>query len=55
MLKKADIVRSKKHDKVVIPYLIKQIEGEKARCVNLIDTYEYSIPIEDLYLWIINE
>ena len=53
MLGKNDIVRSKKQDKSVIPYLIKTIEGDYAKCINLIDTYDYTIPIEDLYLWIV--
>lgn len=53
MLTKDDIVRSRKQDKVVIPYLIKSIEGKNAKCINLIDTYDYTIPMEDLYLWIL--
>lgn len=48
-----DIVRSKKQDKIVIPYLIKGIEGDSFKCINLIDTYEYTIPQDDLYLWIV--
>ncbi len=53
MLEVNDIVRSKKQNKVVIPYLITAIEGENAKCVNLIDTYDYTIPLVDLYLWIV--
>jgi hypothetical protein len=53
MLEVGDIVRSKKQDKLVIPYLIKAIEDDTAKCVNLIDTYDYTIPLEHLYLWIV--
>jgi hypothetical protein len=53
MLEVDDIVRSKKQEKIVIPYLIKAIEGDNAKCINLIDTYDYTIPLKDLYLWIV--
>lgn len=53
MLKKDDIVRSNKQDKFVNPYLIKEVVGSNAKCVNLIDTYDYTIPLDDLYLWIV--
>lgn len=52
-LKVNDIVRSKKLDKVVIPYLIVDIIENNAKCINLIDTYSYTIPLNDLYLWIV--
>jgi hypothetical protein len=55
MLKVNDIVRSKKQGEIVVPYLIVAIEGDYAKCINLIDTYEYTIPIDDLYLWIIRD
>ncbi|PGT89827.1 hypothetical protein [Bacillus thuringiensis] len=54
-LQPKDIVRSRKQDKVVIPYLIQSIEGENAKCINLLDTYDYTIPLADLYLWIVQE
>jgi hypothetical protein len=53
MLKVNDIVRSRKQSEIVIPYLIKEINGDKAKCINLIDTYTYTIPLDDLYLWIV--
>lgn len=53
MLKVNDIVRSKKQRDVVIPYLIIEIDGNHAKCINLIDTYTYTIPLDDLYLWIV--
>lgn len=52
MLKVNDIVRSRKQNGIVVPYLIKEINGDKAKCINLIDTYTYTIPLDDLYLWI---
>jgi hypothetical protein len=48
-----DIVRSKKQSNIVVPYLIVGIEGDNAKCLNLIDTYDYTIPLADLYLWIV--
>lgn len=53
MLKAGDIVRSRKQGNLVVPYLIKEINGDKAKCINLIDTYTYTIPLEDLYIWIL--
>ena len=53
MLKSGDIVRTRDQKNVVIPYLIEGINGDHAKCINLIDTYSYTIPIEDLYLWIV--
>lgn len=53
MLKVNDIVRSRKQNGIVVPYLIKEIDGDKAKCINLIDTYTYIIPLDDLYLWIV--
>lgn len=53
MLKPTDIVRSRKQPNVVIPLIIDEVEGDTAKCTNLIDTYSYSIPLEDLYLWIV--
>lgn len=52
-LQPKDIVRSKKQNTTVVPYIIKSIEGTNAKCINLIDTYDYTIPLEDLYLWIV--
>jgi hypothetical protein len=52
-LKPDDIVRSAKQSNTVVPYLIQSIEGDNAKCLNLIDTYNYTIPLEDLYLWIV--
>jgi hypothetical protein len=53
ILKENDIVRSRKQEKTIIPYLIKEIKEEMAVCINLIDTYDYTIPLHDLYLWIV--
>lgn len=55
MLKPTNIVRSRKQPNQVIPYIINEIEGDTAKCTNLIDSYSYPIPLEDLYLWIISE
>lgn len=52
-LQPRDIVRSKKQPNIVVPYVIQSIEGEKAKCINLIDTYDYTIPLQDLYLWVV--
>lgn len=54
-LQPRDIVRSRKQLNIVVPYVIRSIEGEMAKCVNLIDTYDYTIPLQDLYLWVVME
>lgn len=45
-----DVVRSRKHEEV-IPYKVVKQVGGAVKCINLLDTYEYTIPADDLYLW----
>lgn len=52
MLKINNIVRSKKQGDSIIPYLIIEIKNKDAKCINLINTFNYTIPLDDLYLWI---
>lgn len=53
-LQEKDIVRVRKHRDKVIPYRIESIEGVEAKCTNLLDAYKYVIPVDDLYVWIVD-
>lgn len=53
-----DIVISKKqrNGEVIIPYVIKEFkENNEIRCINILDKYSYTIPQDDLELWIESE
>ncbi len=53
MLKINDIVISKKQSRDnIIPYLILEIKDNEAKCKNILDLYNYTIPLDDLELWI---
>ena len=52
MFQEHDIVYSKRQPNSGIFYVVLSVNEHEAKCTNIGDRYNYTIPVEDLVLWI---